>query len=121
MEGKITAKFWTEERILVLAGSHRIDGFHTSIKSDDEVVQVETESQSVCYRQLLVEAVETEGPLLLSFVLADVPDVAGIDESGTSCRAVKDRKTSAQPGGITQQDQQGTVQVRTGERENAFK
>ena len=36
-----------------------------------------------------------------------------------SCRAVQNRETSAEPGRFAQQDKQGAVQVRTGERKTA--
>ena len=44
MEGKISTKLGMDKRILFLARIHRIDGFHTSIETDNQVIQIEAET-----------------------------------------------------------------------------
>ena len=80
MESKITVEVRLQERIFVLAAVHGVHGLHTSVETDNQVVQVETDSQSIGHRQLLVEAVEAERAFLLPFIVADIPDVARIHE-----------------------------------------
>ena len=44
MEGEISVKFRSEERILILSAIHRIDGLHTTIKTDNQIVKVKTDT-----------------------------------------------------------------------------
>ena len=63
MEGEITPEIGMDNRITVLPRIHRIDGLHTAVEAENQEVQVETDSQSVCHRQLLVETVELKQEL----------------------------------------------------------
>ena len=81
VEREVAPEVGVDEGIVFLAVPvGRIDGFHAGIEAQDEVVEVETQAQSVGDGNLLVEAVETEGSSRLLFVVADGPDVAGVDE-----------------------------------------
>ena len=58
----------------------RVDGLHTAVEADDEVVQVEAEPQTVGHRDLFVETVKLEESPLLVGIVARVPAVARVDE-----------------------------------------
>lgn len=67
--------------LLVLIGG--IDGFHTHIETQDEIVEVKTYSQAVSHSYLLVELIQLELSAWLLFVGTKGPDVAGIYEERT--------------------------------------
>ena len=57
----------------------RIVCLHTAVETDEEIVEVHAESKPIGCCYLFVEFVETEFSSRLVFVVADCPDVAGID------------------------------------------
>ena len=83
MEGEIPVKFRSEERILIFSAIHRIDGLHTTVKADYQIVKVKTDTKPIRHRQLLIESVETEGSFFLTFLFMDVPNITGIHKKGT--------------------------------------
>ena len=44
MEGKVPAEFRIDKWILLLACLHRVDGFHTAIETDNQIIQVEADA-----------------------------------------------------------------------------
>ena len=82
MEGEIASKTWVEEREMLFQRSvGRVYGFHTSIETQYEIVEVKTQTQSVSRCNLLPELIETELSVRLFSIFAQCPDVACIDES----------------------------------------
>ena len=67
--------------LLVLIGG--IDGFHTHIETQDEIVEVKTYSQAVSHSYLLVELIQLELSAWLFIVGTKGPDIAGIYEERT--------------------------------------
>ena len=61
----------------------RRDSLHAAVEAYDEVAEVQAQSQSVGCSQLLVERVESELTARLFFVVAQGPDIAGIDKQST--------------------------------------
>ena len=55
-------------------------GFHTAVETQQEVVEVQTETDAVGGGDFLVERVEFEHASWLVLVAAYCPDVAGVDE-----------------------------------------
>jgi len=60
-----------------------VDGFHAQVESEDEVIEVEPQSQSVGSGELSVESVETELSAGLFGIVSQRPDVAGVDEESS--------------------------------------
>ena len=79
MEGKIAAEIGMDNRI-TLCPLGGIDRLHTSIETQHEKVQIEAQPQSVCHRNLLIELVKAELTSGLVLVIAQRPDVSGIDK-----------------------------------------
>lgn len=83
MECKVSAEIRVNDRIFPLVAVCRIDGFHSSVESDNEKVKIHAEAYSVAYGNLFVELIKSERTAWLVFIVADSPDVAGIDEEGS--------------------------------------
>lgn len=62
------------------SGISRIYGFHSGIESQNEEIEVESETYAVAHGYLLVELVEAECTARLFGIFAYGPDVSGIDE-----------------------------------------
>ena len=60
-----------------------VDGLHAHVETQDEVVEVEAQAQTVGHGQLLVELVEAELSAGLFGIVAQRPDVARIDEGSS--------------------------------------
>ena len=58
----------------------RIDRLHTSIKTQDEIVEIQADAKSVSYRYLLPKVVQTELSTGLLLVGAESPYIAAIKE-----------------------------------------
>ena len=63
-----------------LGAEGRVDRLHGPVEAEDEIVEVEAESQAVGDGKFLIEAAETENPTGLGVVAADGPDVSCVDE-----------------------------------------
>ena len=83
MEGEVAAEDRMDDGVAVASVIGWMDGFHAGIEAKDEEVEVHTETESVGYGYLAIEVVETEGASRLVGIVANGPDVAGIDEEGT--------------------------------------
>ena len=81
MEREITAKVGMNERDALLSLS-RIECFHAAVEAKQEVVEIEPEPYAVGRSYLLIEFIEFKFAAGLVFVVADGPNVSGIDESG---------------------------------------
>ena len=80
----------TETRInegIVLVGVaiSGVDSLHTHVETQDEVVEVQTQTQSVGHGYLFVELVESELSTGLFCIVTQRPDVTRIDE----CRSIE--------------------------------
>lgn len=58
----------------------RVVGLHAEVEPEEEIGEVEPQSGAVGEGELLVEFVEAEQSPRLCFIVADCPDVAGVDE-----------------------------------------
>ena len=79
MEGKVARQIWMCDRESLVAVA-RVDSLYAAVESYDEIVEVETQSKTIRSRNLLVELVKPEFTARLVVVLADSPDVSGIDK-----------------------------------------
>ena len=80
MERKVTVEFRLQERELVLSRVYGVNGLHTSVETDNQVIEVETNPQAIRHGQLLVEPVETESRFLLFNIIVYVPDISCVDK-----------------------------------------
>ena len=69
--------------VLLGGGVGRIYCLHAAVETQDEVVEVETNAQTVGNGQLPPEGIEAELPARLFRIFADGPNVAGIDKCGS--------------------------------------
>jgi len=83
MEGEVAAEDGMGDGVVTSTVVGGVDGFHACIEADDEEVEVHTEAESVGDGYLAVEAVEAECSAWLVGIVADGPDVTGIDEEGS--------------------------------------
>ena len=60
VERKVASEVGRDNRITVASFVHGVDSLHTAVEADNQEIQVETDAQTVCHSQLLVEAVEVE-------------------------------------------------------------
>ena len=77
MECCVTVPVWVYDRPVFLSGG-RIVGFHAEVKSEQEVCEVEAQSQPVGSGNLFPESVEVEHASRLIFVIVYCPDVARV-------------------------------------------
>ncbi len=81
MEGKVARKARIDNRIMLAPGAvSRIDGFHTAIKADDEIIEIQTNAQTIGHGYLLVELAEAELSARLVGIIARVPNIAGVNK-----------------------------------------
>ena len=84
MELEVTPKTRVQQRqVSGAATDGRIDGFHGAVEAEDEVAEIQAEAHSVGCGYLFPEAVQAELATGLFVVLAESPDVAGIDEEAS--------------------------------------
>ena len=84
MESKVSLHIRMPQGIMLFrTGIGRIDRFHTAVETKDEVIEVQTQSQSVCHSQLLVEVLEMELASRLLRIITERPDVSRIDKDCT--------------------------------------
>ena len=69
-----------ETEMLSAISIHRIDGFHTSIESEDEVVKYQSETHAIGCSQLFIELIETELATWLVRIFAQGPYITGINK-----------------------------------------
>ena len=82
MEGEIAFEAWIGNGIVpavVFVGG--MDGFHTAVEPQDEIVEIQAQAQSVGDGYLAPELIELELTAWLVLVFAKRPDIAGIDEN----------------------------------------
>lgn len=58
----------------------RMDGFHASIETQDEIIEIQSESQAVGHGNLTPKAFQAKLPAGLFRIVADSPYVACIQE-----------------------------------------
>ena len=69
--------------VLIVVGLvGRVDGFHAQVEAQDEILEVEAHASPIAHRQLLEEMGDAELSSRLVGIVAQGPDVAGIDEQG---------------------------------------
>ena len=56
----------------------RVDSLHTHIKSDDEVIEIQAQAQTISYGYLLVELRELKLSTWLLLIIAKRPDITCI-------------------------------------------
>ncbi len=84
MDGKVALETRMDDGEMVASvGVGRVDGLHARIEAEDEIVEVETDAQPVGHGYLTPELIEAELPTGLVGIVAEGPDVAGIDKGGT--------------------------------------
>ena len=84
MEGEITAEIGMGDGVVlsaVLVGG--IDGFHTHIKAQDEIVEIEADAQAIRHGNLLVEGIDLELTSWLVGIITQCPDITTIEEERT--------------------------------------
>ena len=82
MEGEIATKIRVNDGVMSSSGRvSRVYGLHTSVETQDKIVEVKAQSQSVGSRNLLKEPIETELTARLFGIFSESPDVACIDKS----------------------------------------
>lgn len=79
VEGKVAAEVGVHQRIAVAPLAGRVYGLHACVEAQDEEVEVEADADAVGHGYLTIETVEAELPAQLVHVVAECPDVAGID------------------------------------------
>ena len=84
MESKITTKLRMEDRIMLVHISiGRIDGAHCHVKTQNEIIEIQTESKAIGHSQLLVERIELKLPARLVYIVSQCPNVTCIYKSRT--------------------------------------
>ena len=86
MEGEVAAEIRIEEGIVflvVLIGG--IYGFHTHIKPQNEIAEVQTQANTICHSYLLIELVKLELAAWLLCIRPQSPDISCIYE----CRTIE--------------------------------
>ena len=69
--------------LVVLGLVSRVDRLHTQVETQDEIVEVQAQAQSIADSQLTGKILEAELSAGLFVVLADGPDITGIHEEGS--------------------------------------
>ena len=83
MEGEVARELGINDGIMLfLVVIHGVDGLHTHVETNDEIVEVQSQSQTIAYSYLLPEVIEMELSLGLLLIVSDGPDVTGIQEQG---------------------------------------
>ena len=82
MEGEVAAEAWIYywEMLASVSLVSRIDGFHAHIETQDEIVEIHTESQAIAYGYLFPELVDLELSSGLVLIVSQCPDVSRIDK-----------------------------------------
>ena len=84
MESKVAAKVGIDDGEMLLAAFvSRINGFHTPIKSKDEIIKVQTQAQSIRSSYLFIKLVELKLSAFLLRIVTCIPYITGIDEQGS--------------------------------------
>lgn len=86
MEGEVTPQTGMDngEMIFIVSFEGGIDGFHTQIETDDKVVEIQTQTQSITHRQILQDALQLELSARLLGIVTQRPDITCIDKQGTA-------------------------------------
>ena len=71
-----------EGKMLFANSVSRVNGFHTHIESKNEIIEIETQSQSVGHGNLLVKLVDLKLSAGLICVITERPNVSCINEKG---------------------------------------
>ena len=83
MEREITREHGMYDRVMPLpAFNCWIDGFHAGVQTQHEIVQIETQAQTIGHCYLLVKTVETKLSARLICIVLCVPNVSCVDKSG---------------------------------------
>ena len=84
VEGEVAVKIVVEDGVMIATCIGGIDGFHTSIESNDEEVRIHTETYTVADSNLFGKCIQMECTLRLVFVFADGPDITSIHKGGST-------------------------------------
>ena len=85
MEGEIAAELRVNDgEMLLLGGIGGVDSLHTHVEANNEIVEVQTDAQTIADSQLVPELRELKLSARLLFVFTQGPYITGIDEQGTT-------------------------------------
>lgn len=79
VEGGVALPVGVDERPWNLSLG-RVVGFHAQVESQKKIVEVKAQSKTIGGRNLLIEFIELEHSSRLVGIVADGPDVAGVDK-----------------------------------------
>ena len=83
VEGEVALEVGMDDgEMLTLGGIGRVDGLHAAVETENEVVKVEADAQTIGYGDLAIEIVDAEDAVGLVGIVANVPYVARIYEEG---------------------------------------
>ena len=86
VEGEVALEVGMDDgEMLTLGGVRGIDGLHTAVETEDEIVKVEADAQAIGHCDLAIEIVDAEDAVGLVGIVANVPYVARIYED-SACK-----------------------------------
>ena len=83
MKCQIPAQFGMDQRIvgvIVLIG--RVDSLHAQVETQDEIVKVQSKSQTVAYSHVIEQSRQLQLAPFLFGIITESPDIARIEEQG---------------------------------------
>ena len=81
MKSEVASPFRMEDSpVLITCVINRVDSFHTAIHTKNEIVEVQSQADSVGYSDLLVEVLELKLTSRLVGIVAQRPDITCIYE-----------------------------------------
>ena len=83
MEGEVAREVGAENGVVQRPrGDSGVDGFHPAVETHDEVIEIQTQAQTIGDGEFAQERVEAELSALGAELAARGPHVAGVDEGG---------------------------------------
>lgn len=83
VDREVALEVGVDDGIMLGTRVGRVDGLHTTIEAEDEVVEIEAKTKAIGNGDLTPEGVEAELTARLILVITHRPDVTGIDKQGT--------------------------------------
>lgn len=81
MELEVATKARMQDGVVfVIVAIGGIDGLHGKVKTQDEVVEIESKTKTIGHSKLLIEMIQPELTTGLIGIVAQGPDITGIDE-----------------------------------------